>query len=386
MAVFAVSTAHSAGFVERTGADFTLDGARWLFIGHNNYQLTSDRRANQCGRVLSNETVKKLFQQAKSAGATVVRTWFFQSYYVPEDNNPWEPFDRVLSAAARWGLKIIPVLVNHFPDCEPSRGRSKNERFYEVSFRQPGWGYPKSYKAWARMVARHYRNDSRIAFWQLVNEAETSSGGMCNQTPDPARFGNNVGRSANILRAFADEMVSTLKRVDPNHLVSLGTIGSGQCGAQEDEYQFVHAGMVDMCEYHDYEDVTQAIPDDGFNRLRQRITQCNALGKPLVVGEAGIVADVDDNGQSTGAITSETLERRAAFFDAKLSAAFAEGIDGYLIWEKIHNASTSSYNLTHGRFGVGPSDPLNAVTKQYPESESVVLLNPLEADFAAVGK
>ena len=230
------------------------------------------------------------------------------------------------------------------------------------------------------MVARHYRNDPTIAFWQLVNEAETSSGAICNRTPEPERFGNNVGRSANILRAFADEMTRTIKRVDPNHLVSLGTIGSGQCGAQEDEYQFVHAGRVDLCEYHDYGDVTQAIPDDGFNRLRQRIDQCNALGKPLVVGEAGIVADVGDDGQSTGSITIETLGRRAALFNAKLSAAFAEGIDGYLIWEKIPDASNSNYNFNNGRFGVGPSDPLNGVTEQHPEgTESVVLLDPADS-------
>ena len=155
---------------------------------------------------------------------------------------------------------------------------------------------------------------------------------------------------------------------------------AGSAGHKKMSTSLYTPGGWNLCEYHDYGDVTQAIPDDGFNRLRQRIDQCNALGKPLVVGEAGIVADVGDDGQSTGSITIETLGRRAALFNAKLSAAFAEGIDGYLIWEKIPDASNSNYNFNNGRFGVGPSDPLNGVTEQHPEgTESVVLLDPADS-------
>ena len=142
VAGFVVPGSALAGFVERTGTDFTVDGSRVRFVGHNNYQLTSDRRANKCGRVLSDRTVRKLLRQAKSAGAGVIRTWFFQRYFL-EAGKSWEPFDRVLEEARRIGLKVVPVFVNHFPDCEPSRGRSKNERFYEFRFRKRGWGYAK---------------------------------------------------------------------------------------------------------------------------------------------------------------------------------------------------------------------------------------------------
>ena len=196
----------------------------------------------------------------------------------------------------------------------------------------------------------------------MVNEAETPSSGGCNRTTEA----NGHSRSSNALRSFADEMATHLKTADPNHLVSLGTIGAGQCGAEGAEYQYVHAGSVDMCEYHDFGDVTQAVPDDGFNRLRQRIDQCNALNKPLIVGEAGIPADVGTLGQSRGFIDSTTLQQRANFFDAKIRAAFAEGIDGYLVWQKIPDASNSPFNLNERRFGVGPSrlffDPVNDVT------------------------
>jgi hypothetical protein len=167
------------------------------------------------------------------------------------------------------------------------------------------------------------------------------------------------------LRAFADGVTSQIRSVDPNHLVSLGTIGTGQCGLQGSDYEYVHAGHVELCDYHDYYDATQAMPDDGYNRLAQRIAQCDQLGMPLVVSESGIVADVGAQGQSTGTIDADTLRQRADFFQAKLGAAFGAGVAGYLIWEKLQYASNSAYDLDNGRYDVGPDalepDPTNAV-------------------------
>lgn len=51
-----------------------------------------------------------MLQDAKNAGATVIRIWFFQSSYRGAGNS-YAPFDRVLSRAAARGLKVVPVLV-----------------------------------------------------------------------------------------------------------------------------------------------------------------------------------------------------------------------------------------------------------------------------------
>ena len=46
----------------------------------------------------------------------------------------------------------------------------------------------------------------------------------------------------------------SIKSIDPNHLVSLGTIGSGQCGTSGDYYKQLHAiPTIDLCEVHDYD-------------------------------------------------------------------------------------------------------------------------------------
>ena len=80
----------------------------------------------------------------------------------------------------------------------------------------------------------------------------------------------------------------SIKSIDPNHLVSLGTIGTGQCGTSGGQYKDLHAiPTIDLCEYHDY-DPWAAMPGDAFNGMALRIQQCGELGKPIFVGEVGL--------------------------------------------------------------------------------------------------
>ena len=148
LALAAPATA-SAGFVQRSGTNLALDGTSFRFVGHNNYGLTSVAGQYTCGRALSDATLDGLLAQAKSAGATVIRTWFFQSY-TGGAGSSYGPFDRVLTRAAAKGLKVVPVLVNHYPDCEPSGGQRKDEGFYDYGYRQAGWGYARAFKDYAR--------------------------------------------------------------------------------------------------------------------------------------------------------------------------------------------------------------------------------------------
>jgi hypothetical protein len=58
---------------------------------------------------------------------------------------------------------------------------------------------------------------------------------------------------------------------------------------------------------------------------------------------------VQVNGSCSGTMTSASLQRRAAFFEAKMTAQFGAGVVGYLIWSKGQAAS--------GGYDVGTSDP-----------------------------
>lgn len=354
---FARAAAAPSGFVSALGTQLILNGKPYRPVGYNQYRLTSMPGGYICDGSygpVTDAQLNRWLDDMKNAGATIVRTWFFQSYYWGSPNR-WEAFDRLLNAAAARGMKVVPVLVNHWPNCEPSAG-PKNLAFYENGYTQPNsYGYPLSFREYARTVAAHYANEPTVAYLQLVNEAETPSNGSC--SPETEQAG------ARALRAFADDMTGVIKSVAPNHLVSLGTIGEGNCGTAGQNYRYVHAGAVDICAVHDYNHATQAMPGDQWNGMQVRLDQCNGLNKPIVVDEAGIVADVSEDGSSSGVITPTTLSRRARFFNAKITAQFAGGVDGYLIWEKILEDST--FNLSSGRYGVGPGDPTEAVTRNW---------------------
>jgi mannan endo-1,4-beta-mannosidase len=192
---------------------------------------------------------------------------------------------------------------------------------------------------WVAQVVARYRNDPTILAWQLMNEAEVKP------SRDSAGCSVNAART---LKAFAGVMSLVIKAIDRNHLVGLGTMGGGQCGAQGDEYQSLYSlPGLDLCEYHDYQTDT-TMPGDQFNGLQRRLDQCRALNKPLMVDEVGIrPSDVGG------------FEERAAMFDAKFSAQFAAGVVGELAWAWNKDYSTPA------DFDIGPGDPSLAVLAAY---------------------
>ena len=133
-----------------------------------------------------------------------------------------------------------------------------------------------SYRDFVAEIVNRYRDDPTILAWQLVNEPEV---GDCSVVPEPTAH--------DLLKSFAADVSGLIKSIDPHHLVSLGTLGTGQCGAQGGDYEDVMSvPTLDLCEYHDYQ--PGAMPGDQWNGLQVRLDQCNALHKPLIVGEVGI--------------------------------------------------------------------------------------------------
>ncbi|HEX2782196.1 MAG TPA: hypothetical protein VHN36_01325, partial [Ilumatobacteraceae bacterium] len=175
-----------------------------------------------------------------------------------------------------------------------------------------------------------------VLAWQLMNEAEIihrDSNGV-ESCPDGATA---------VLRSFAADVSGLIKATDPNHLVSLGTLGSGQCGAANAEYSDVHdVATIDLCEYHDYGSPATPMPGDQDNGLAKRIEQCNLLGKPVFIGEAGI-----DPSRVGG-----SLQDRADAFAAKRDTQFAEGVVGFLAWAWDSDWSTLN------DYDISPRDPL----------------------------
>src|SRR5260370_37118123 len=113
------------------------------------------------------------------------------------------------------------------------------------------------------------------------------------------------------------------------------------------------SGKVDLCDvWHDYEKVTTPLP----SQMQQRISICRNLNKPSFVGEAGICANITADAGCSGTVTFATLQQRAAFFDAKLSAGFDAGLAGYVLWNKGEQSIQDD---------IGLGDPTERVLAKY---------------------
>jgi endo-1,4-beta-mannosidase len=331
----ASATAASSPFVKRSGQNLVLQGNPYRFTGLNIYNANS---MGDCWYAMSSGPGLNQALNAIGPGKEAFRAWFFQSLATTGGQRDWSAFDHTLAVARSRGVKVIATLTNQWGDCES--GGYKSGRWYVRGYKEPDPGGTMSYRRWVAQVVSRYRNNPAILAWQLVNEAEVK----------PKRDATSCTvNGAAILKSFAVDVSGLVKSIDPNHLVSLGTIGGGQCGTQQAEYQEVHSvSTIDLCEYHDYQP-NDPIPGDQWNGLQVRINQCKALRKPLFIGETGIIPN-DVGG---------TLQARADAMDAKLGAQFSAGIDGNLQW------AWSSLGSTFGDYDVGPHDPVLAVLGNY---------------------
>ena len=332
------STAAQAapGFIEAQGTHLSLDGEPFHFTGLNVYNANSD---GWCWFEYNDAE----FAQALTnmgPGTNVIRAWFFQPLATTAGGQrDWTRFDRTLQIAGQHGVRVIVTLTDQWGECgstgaNPYKDRGWYEGGYETEV-LPDSIVP--YRDWVAEVVTRYKDDPNVAFWQLINEAEVNEviGGVQQACPP----GNGP---ADILRSWAQDVGGLVKSIDSNHLVSLGTIGGGQCGAQGAQYESVHdIPEVDLCEYHDYGSPSTGIPGDQYNGLQVRLDQCAAIDKPLFIGEAGIIPD-DVGG---------TLQDRADAFAAKIDAQFDAGVVGFLGW------AWSALGSTTDNYDIGPNDP-----------------------------
>jgi mannan endo-1,4-beta-mannosidase len=314
-------------FVKRDGTRLVLHGKPYRFTGLNIYNANS---RNNCWYSMgSGPTLGQSLRQI-GPGKEVFRAWFFQSLATTNGKRDWAAFDHTLAVAALHGYRVIVTLANQWGDCEPGSGY-RNDSWYRSGYTQPDPSGIVSYRNWVREVVSRYRWVPTILSWQLMNEAEVKSSSDAGSCPADA---------AQVLKSWAGDISGLIKSIDRNHLVSLGTIGSGQCGASFTEYKDVHSvPTIDLCEYHDYGAPLNPMPGDAFNGLAFRLQQCNELNKPLFVGETGIQRDPD-------------LTLRSAQFEAKFTAQFGAGVVGELVWDWWNGSVPLSDN-----YEVGPGDP-----------------------------
>lgn len=255
----------SADFVTRSGNRLLLDGTDFRFLGINvwNANSRSPNSLYTCGEPVDlAEVVPELGE-----GISVVRTWFFQRQATTADGaRNWSTFDHTLETARRAGVKVIAVLGNQYANCEgyPSEEAGfKTVDWYRESYRTtPPPNQSATYRQWVEEVVTRYRDDPTIMLWEMVNESEAPErmDGPCPAT----------ATATDALYAFVTDIGGLIRGLDPNHLISVGTIGGGQCGVSGLEYVTLHSpANVDVTDYHDYS--LDEMPGDRWNGLHSRL-------------------------------------------------------------------------------------------------------------------
>jgi hypothetical protein len=320
-------------FITAQGVDLFVGTQRFRFVGANRYDLASFAPGSgkfMCGRGYSDTDLDQLMGElATFAGATVLRMWAFQSFTL--GGTDWSTLDRAIATAKKHGLRLIFTLENEWQNCTTADPASADGRksagWFGSGYKSPLGTAPLSYRDYVQLVVARYKDEGSVAMWQLMNEAESSD--------------------AAALLAFATDMAQVVKTIDAKHLLSLGTIGTGQPGTQGSAYHDLYAlPGLDVIEAHDYGAEAVAMPGP----IGTDVTTAAGLGKPFFIGEAGIAAP---SPRYTYSFTD-----RATYMDAKVKAHWAAGSDGFLVW--------SFYDLAPDNWqgwDFGPTDPLAAVLK-----------------------
>lgn len=239
----------SPGFVSRSGTVFTLDGKPFKFVGANLTNTAGDPSVHVCGPWVFDDPdteVEEWFaRMRRDFDGNVLRVWLYQSF--TNGGTDWRGCDRTVRLAKKYGFKIVPVLENQWPEC--SEGGYKLDSWYAAGYKEPYGRYPISFKEYTRRVVERYKDEPPVAAWMLMNEAESRSA--------------NGKENSEALYAFARDMSAYVKSIDKNHLVTLGTIGSGQPGTASADYERLGAlDTIDFLEYHDYARNDEPMPGE----------------------------------------------------------------------------------------------------------------------------
>ncbi len=303
------------------------------YVGLNVYELASDPGVNLgCGASFSGRWAS--FFSSLPTG-TVVRFWATQQMATGAANPQqldWNALDSVFSTAAAHHVHLIPVLGNEWTNCDGSQAVQKGLSWFQGGYTSNRDEGPLSYLAWVRAIVSRYASSPATYLWEPMNEAQaTNADGSCTESS-----------AAQALRSFFDVVGGMIHSIDPAHQVESGLFGEGNCGTADGDYSYVGASPgIDVLAYHDYYPPGQVEGGDQWNGIAVRIAQAAALHKPILVGEDGIVA---------GTGCGETLNQRAAAFEARSQAQFAAGAMGMLLWNWEQSPSNCSYDI-------GPGDP-----------------------------
>ncbi|MGH3586373.1 MAG: cellulase family glycosylhydrolase [Pseudonocardia sp.] len=310
-------TVQQQGFVQREGTRLTVDGRAYRFVGFNTYVLFG------CGHPEENiddRAREEFFAGLRPGGVLRI-------FLLPDTD--LADFDEVVHDAGRYGQRLVVVLGDHHGECGST---PKDDEFYESGFRD-------EYLDWVRTVVPPYSDVPTIAMWELMNEPRTTD--------------------TDTLRAFFDEAGGLVHELDPNHLVSSGTLQPDTLGGLDAFTTLSASPGIDVVSLHEYDAV-----DDVSHHLGPALDAAEAVDKPLMVGEWGLYAGLPGAGPVRDT-PCYSVQERAEVAEAKLRGYLdVPGVAGALYWSYMAEGAAPDDDTC--TLSTTSTDPLTRMIRNIP--------------------
>ncbi|MGB9879300.1 MAG: cellulase family glycosylhydrolase, partial [Anaerolineae bacterium] len=293
-----------SGFVQRVGEDLQLDGQPYTFVGTNVSYLA--------GPFFPEVYMEEIVSFLANSGVQVIRVW----------TEPWCDMERVVrlvDLAGKYNVRLILTLQNFFGHKDGWWFKSKAETVDLPHIRN---------------IVPLFANRPEVLMWELMNEP------TC-----PAEDANPSCWNAFV--RWAEVTSGEIKRLDPNHLVAVGTQHAGFDDQALDAFRRVHAlDTIDIISVHWNVGGT---PQKELDIARE-------LGKPVYLGETYMLA----YDKECHLLSDSILEERAQAVAHDIERSRQLGIDGYLLWQYIHDGCGVTDYL--------PTDPVWQVIRSVSSS------------------
>lgn len=310
-------------FVRRSGEALFLHGAPFTFVGTVSWGIAWADDGCQVSKYSSQQAaLQPMFDEFAAMHLSALRVWAFQAY-AGEDGRDFSHFDRLVDAARAAGVRLIFVLENMHVDC--SSGSAPDDKWFAGGYESPYGSYALSYRDYVAGLVAHFRDEPTIMAWQLMHEAG--------------------GKDFTALDGFAADMTSSIRNVDPNHLIALGldngtSPATSADGDTSNYFRLQNHPAVDLLDAHDF------VASDVFSPQLARCREiAHALGRPIFAGASAALLASD--------ATPASFELRAMQISDKLQAAFAANFRGFLVYDYVPGWTRPYYD-----FDSRPGEPL----------------------------
>ena len=289
-----------AGFVTRAGGTLQVDGRAYEFVGVNVSYLA--------GPFFPETHAEEIIALLAANGVQVIRVFV----------EPWCDLDRVermLDRGGAHGVRFVLTLQDFFNHAD-------------------GYWFKAQYEdrdlPHIRNIVPRFADRAEILAWELMNEP------TC-----PAADANQACWDA--LCNWAKVTSEEIKRLDPNHLLSVGMQRGGFDAQAMDAFRRIHAlDTVDLVSIH-------ALGDKAARQeYGLELAIARALDKPVFFGEVALAgrpgASPDlrpgaapDGDGAAGA--PDALAERAQAIAAGIQDSRAAGVAGYLLWQYAYGST-----------------------------------------------